>query len=354
MNWNNELSQLLNITYPIVQSPMLGTSTEEMTAAASNAGCLGSLAVGNLDTEVCIEKIRATRKLTEKPFIVNFFCHTSPPVTDEIRKEYRKAKTYYEQIAADNQLEVKIPDIDELKLNTYHAPVEAIIQEKIKIASFTFGIPDAESIQRLKANGTILIGTSTSVEEAIQLEEAGIDIIGVQGLEAGGHRGTFSEYLPKIGGLTLLNQVSEAVSKPILYAGGLKNGKSILAAKALGAQGFQVGSLLVGAPESTLKDFERERLRSAKESEIMITNTVSGRYAQGVRSKLFDVTAEAGFKVPFPYQTLLTGHLRRAAKASGNPDFVALWIGQSINNYSNQPTAEILKKLIAETEAAAK
>lgn len=350
MNWNNELSRLLHITYPVVQSPMLGTSTNEMTAAASNMGCLGSLAIGNLDTDVCIEKIKATRQLTDRPFAVNFFCHTNPPVTDDLKNEYHQAKAWYEQVAGENGLSVIIPDIDQLKLNSYHAQIEAILAENVKIASFTFGIPDAESIQRLKANGTLLIGTSTSVEEAVQLEKSGIDIIGVQGFEAGGHRGTFSEQLPQIGGLTLLNQVSEAVSKPIIYAGGINNGKAILAAKALGAQGFQVGSLLVGAPESTLKDFERERLRKAKENEIVMTNKVSGRYARGVKNKLFEITEKASFQVPFPYQTILTSQLRKAAKESENPDFVALWIGQSIHEYSSKPTAVILKNLIQEAE----
>ena len=300
MNWTNKLTRLLNIEYPIIQAPMFGVTTPEMTAVASNIHCLGSLALADLSAEKCVEAIRLTKQLTKKPFAANIFVHDIPAITDKLRADYANAKNFVEQLAQKNNLDINIPSIDQLQINSYHEQIDAIISEKCSSLSFTFGNLDKQSIDKLKSNGTVLIGTCTSVSEALILEKSGIDIICVQGWEAGGHRGSFiSEDIPKIGGLSLLAQVNEAVKSPLIYAGGIYNAKTLLASKTLGAGGFQIGSLLLGSKESALKDFEKERLRKVREADVVLTRSFSGRFARGIRNTFISDTEE--IEVIFPY-----------------------------------------------------
>lgn len=355
MNWTNELTRILNIECPIIQAPMFGVTTPEMVAATSNINCLGSLALADLDAEKCVEAIRLTKQLTKKPFAANIFAHDIPEITDKLRADYANAKKFIEQLAKENNLDINIPSIDQLKINSYHEQIDAIISEKCSILSFTFGNLDKQSIDKLKSNGTVLIGTCTSVSEAIILEKSGIDIICVQGWEAGGHRGSFtSEEIPEIGGLSLLAQANDAVKSPLIYAGGIYNAKTLLASKTLGASGFQMGSLLLGSKESALKDFEKDRLRKADEAEIILTKSFSGRFARGIRNTFISETEETEFILPYPYQNKLTSELRRVAKINKNVEFINIWVGQSINDFSGQSTTEIISNLIKQVEIETK
>jgi nitronate monooxygenase len=351
MKWTNDITRILNIEYPIIQAPMFGVSTPEMVASASKANCLGSLALADLSSDRCVEAIRTTKTLTNKCFAVNIFVHQIPEITETLKERYVKAKMFIEQLATQNNLDVILPNIDELKVNSYHEQIDAIIAENCKIVSFTFGNLDKQSIDTLKSNGTTLIGTCTSVNEAAILEKSGIEIICVQGLEAGGHRGSFSsDDIPKIGGLSLLAQVNESVDVPIIYAGGIYNAKTLLASKILGASGFQIGSLLLGSAESAMEDFEKERLRRVDEADIVLTKSFSGRFARGIKNAFISATEHTEFILPYPYQNKMTNELRRVAKANKNTDFVNIWVGQSINNFSGQSTTEIIRQLIDDTE----
>lgn len=353
MNWKNTITELLAVEYPIIQAPMLGVTTPAMVAAAGNANCLGTLALGDLPAEKCTELIRGTRLLTKNNFAVNIFVHEIPVLTEELRERYHVAKGFIENLAAEHHLEVHLPAIETIQVNSYHDQIDAIIAEKCRFVSFTFGNLDDQSIYKLKNNGTLLIGTCTSVNEAIILEKSGIDIICVQGLEAGGHRGSFSsDDIPEIGGLSLLPQVYDSVSRPIIYAGGIYNAKTLRATQILGAQGFQLGSLLLGSSESALEEFEKQRLRDANETDIVLTNSFSGRYARGVKNTFIRTVGEEHI-LPYPYQNKLTGELRRAAKEKKNSEFVSIWTGQSPNGYSGKSTTEIMENLIKEVEALA-
>jgi nitronate monooxygenase len=351
MGWTNDITQILNIEYPIIQAPMYGVTTPEMVAAASRANCLGSLALADLSADKCIEAICRTKKLTNKAFAVNIFVHQIPEITDTLKEKYAKARTFIEQLAKQNNLDVTLPEIEELEINSYHEQIDAIIAEGCKIVSFTFGNLDKQSIVKLKSNGTILIGTCTSVHEAVILQKSGIDIICVQGLEAGGHRGSFtSNDIPQIGGFSLLAQVSENVDLPIIYAGGIYNAKTLLASKTLGASGFQIGSILLGSVESALKDFEKERLRKVNEADIVLTKSFSGRFARGINNTFIRAVENTEFILPYPYQNKMTNELRRIAKANKNTNFLNIWMGQSIHDFSGKSATEIIRKLIIDTE----
>lgn len=347
MNWTGNLSALFNTDHPVVQAPMFGVTSPEMVAAAAAAGALGSLALGDLPAAKCRELIQKTRALTDRPFAVNIFVNQVPELTEELKAKYTQTRIFIEELARQHMLPVNLPHIEELVLTDYREQVALLIAEQCPVVSFTFGNLDANSILKFKAAGTLLIGTCTSVAEALALEASGIDIICVQGWEAGGHRGSFNEdSTPKIGGLSLLAQVADQVKIPLIYAGGIYDAKTAFAANALGAQGIQVGSLLLGSLESDLKTFEKEHLRAAGEADIVLTKSFSGRYARGLQN-LFTITFEQlELTLPYPYQNKLTGPLRQAAKMNSNTDFVSIWTGQSLTRYSDASTTDILNELI--------
>lgn len=347
MFWPDTISKILNIKYSVIQAPMFGVSTPGMTAAAAKAGCLGSLALADLSADQSVELIRKTKKLTDQPFAVNIFVHHIPELTDSLREKFSEAKQFITRLAKENHIEVRLPDLEDIQVNSYHDQVDAIMEEGCKILSFIFGNLDDKSIQKLKENGVILIGTCTSVEEALILEKSGIDMICVQGIEAGGHRGTFdADHIPEIGGISLLSEVDDHVKVPLIYAGGIHNGKTLRAAKELGAQGFQVGSLLLASQESALQPFEKERLKNVTEKDIVLTKSFSGRYARGIKNKYIETLENSTYILPYPYQNKLTNELRKVSKSLDNTDFVGIWAGQSIHNYSELSTEEILKNLI--------
>lgn len=349
MQFKDTLCKTFNTKYPIIQAPMFGVSTPEMTVSAAKAGCLGSVALADLSAEKSVELIQKTKKLTDQSFAVNIFVHKIPEITHELKLQYFKTKKFIEEFAQENNIETNLPDLEEIKINSYHEQIDAVISENCKVLSFTFGNLDQKSIQKLKDNGTVLIGTCTSVEEALELEKSGIDIICVQGIEAGGHRGSFvSENIPQIGGFSLLSQVFDSVKVPLVYAGGIYNGKTLKAAQELGAQGFQVGSLLLASQESALHDFEKERLKKVNEKEIILTKSFSGRYARGIKNKFIEHLENSEYILPYPYQNKLTGEMRRMARTVKNAEFVNLWVGQSIVDYSEFSTQDILEKLIKE------
>ncbi|GAA4790355.1 nitronate monooxygenase [Olivibacter ginsenosidimutans] len=351
MNWENDITKALNIAYPIIQAPMFGVSTTEMVVATSQVGALGTLALGDIPAEKCVEAIQITRKLTKNPFAVNIFVHRVPEMTIELKSAYLEAKVFIENLAARHQINVSLTDLEDITLTDYHDQIDAIIAENCKIVSFTFGNLDQQCIDKLKANGTTLIGTATSVEEAKILENSGIHIICVQGFEAGGHRGSFTDQkIPKIGGLALLSQVYDSVKTPLIYAGGIYNARTLLAAKMLGAQGFQIGSLLLGSAESGLQEFEKQKLRNASEHDIVLTKSFSGRYARGLKNIFTEALDNSGHILPYPYQNKLTTALRKVAKITNNAEFVSIWLGQSINKYHGASTTEIIGSLIKAVE----
>ncbi|HLV50590.1 MAG TPA: nitronate monooxygenase [Flavobacterium sp.] len=355
MEWKNDITRILNIEYPIVQAPMFGVATTAMVVASSKANILGSLPLGDLSPEKCIEVIRETKKLIDTPFAVNIFVNTIPFVSHELKERYNTTKEYIENLAKQHHLDVSLPEIEELKLTSYHEQIEAIITEKCKILSFTFGNLDQQSIDKLKSHGTVLIGTCTSVEEAKILERSGIDIICVQGIEAGGHRGSFTnDNTSQIGGLSLLSQVYDSVTVPLIYAGGIYNAKTLLAVKVLGAQGFQIGSLFLGSKESALNEAEKTRLRNTSEKDIVLTKSFSGKFARGVKNVFIEALENTDYILPYPYQYKLTSELKNVAKSYNNTDFVSIWAGQSLHSFDGKSTAEIISNLIEQTEYSEK
>jgi nitronate monooxygenase len=350
MEWSNTLTGLLKIKYPIVQAPMLGVTTPAMVAAICNEGGLGSLPVGGLSPEITRDLIRQTKALTNKPFAVNLFVYNIPSVKKAVADPMQQ---FLEKLAVDYQANVAQTTSEAFRFYSYSEQIPVLLEEAVPVVSFTFGVLDDPSARVLRDKGVALIGTATCLLEALILSGKGIDIITVQGIEAGGHRGTFvdNETLPAIGLLSLLSLITSQVKQPVLAAGGIMDGKGIKAALALGASGVQMGSAFLASTESAAIPSYKAAVQQASETDIILTKAISGRWARGIRNKLITAVERSGVDIPvYPVQGSLTAPLRAFGQANDQKDFIALWAGQAASKAKAKSTTEIFRELVAGAE----
>ncbi|OOQ61495.1 NAD(P)H-dependent flavin oxidoreductase [Mucilaginibacter pedocola] len=343
-----DLKTLLNIDYPIVQAPMLGVTTPAMVAAAVNTGALGSLPVGGLSPDRTRELIRATKALTNKSFSVNLFAHQPAPEVN--KQQIDKMQAFLAELCKEFGIPFQPQDPDSFRFYYYEDLVEVLLEENIRMVSFTFGNLKPEVIGTLKAKGTILIGTATSVAEAVALTNSGIDIITVQGIEAGGHRGSFlpDQPLPQVGLFSLLPQIADAVSLQLLAAGGIYNAATVKAAFALGASGIQVGSLFITADESAASEAYKNAVLSATDASTALTRAFSGRWARGIQNEFMARMEASGLSIPYyTIQNQLMSGIRAYAQQHSIKDFIALWAGQAAGKSKRACTYQIITELIA-------
>jgi nitronate monooxygenase len=351
MIWSNNFTDRLKISYPIIQAPMLGVSTPEMAAAVSNKGGLGSLPVGGLSPEATSQLIHKTKSLTNKPFAVNLFAHNVKHYAD---KDIEAMRQFILQLSNKRGLKVEASDLSDFKFHTYHDQVEILVQEEIAIVSFTFGCLDQKSIQLLKDKGITLIGTATCVEEALFLQEQNVDMISVQGIEAGGHRGTFLETipLPQIGLFSLLPQIAKAVQIPCIAAGGINTPQTMKAAFELGAMAVQIGTAFIGTNESEAIPSHKRKLEEAKETNTTLTKAFTGKWARGFRNELMKEIEQSGIPIPpYPLQNSLTAKLRRLAQLADDSEYTSLWAGQSAGLNFPKQAGQVLMELAKQYEA---
>lgn len=331
---------------------MLGVSTPEMAAAVSNAGGLGSLPIGGLSPEQSRKLIQQTKSLTDKPFAVNLFAHNIPEYTVSELKEMQQ---FMFTLSSKRGYTIEDPGMEHIRFYNHLDQVALLIEEQVQVVSFTFGCLDKDSIHRLKQKGCILIGTATCVAEAAYLQEQQIDMIAIQGIEAGGHRGTFMDDipLPQIGLLSLLPQIREAVSLPCIASGAINTAAAMQAAFALGADAVQIGTAFIGTKESIAIDAYKDRLREAKDTDTVLTKAFSGRWARGIRNELMQAIEASGMEIPpYPLQNTLTTMLRKQAQQHNDADYTNLWAGQSAGGTHFDTSKEVFLNLVQQFEAA--
>jgi nitronate monooxygenase len=339
----------LGVRYPIVQAPMAGVTTPSLAAAVSNAGGLGSLGAAWLSPDELRAAIRSVRALTDRPFMVNLFAW---PELREIETD--AAAAMRESLAATRaELGAEDPDPAAPDVEAHlTAQLEVLLDERVPVFGFIFGIPDFAAIQEA---GAAIVGTATTVAEARALEAAGVDLIVAQGWEGGGHRGTFDRPIEEVevGTVVLVPQVVDAISLPVLAAGGIMDGRGIAAALALGAHGAWLGTAFIATPESQAGELYRQALpRTAAEATI-VTTAFSGRHARMLRTQIVDRIERAGVRpLPFPAQLSLTRPLQDAAGRAGDAEMMFLLAGQGAALARDLPAGELVETLVAETARA--
>lgn len=347
MSRMNDLCALLGIAHPIIQAPMAGGgSTPELAAAVSNAGGLGTLAGAYLTPEQITEAIAAVRRLTDRPFGVNLFAGGYEPI------EGGDARPMLALLARHHAaLGLPEPTLPALAGDPFAAQLDAVIAAGVPVFSFTFGIPGADALARLKSRGIVTIGTATTVAEARQLAEARVDAVVAQGSEAGAHRGTFlgSFEAAMVGALALVPQVADAVPVPVVAAGGIMDGRGIVAAQALGAAGAALGTAFLTCRESGIPEAYKAAIRAAQAEETTPTRAFSGRPARGIVNDFMrEAHAQPDAILPYPLQNALTRPLRNAAAARGDTRFLSLWAGQGAALARDLAAGELMAALLRE------
>jgi len=346
------LTRQMGLAYPIIQAPLAGGGdTPELVAAVSNAGAIGFIGAAYLNPEQIAGASASVRAITSRPYGVNLFAPL-PPAEPQKRPEPMLARLapYFAELG------LSAPSPPKSIPYSFEDQLAAALESGASCFSFTFGMIPPSAVQAIKARSMFLIGTATTVEEAIALEKSGVDAIVSQGSEAGGHRGTFAGDFSSgmVGSMALVPQVVDAVRVPVIASGGIMDGRGIIAALALGASAVQMGTAFLVCEESGIPDAYKQAIMSAREDQTRITRAFSGRPARGIVNRFMtEVESQDADNaiLPFPVQNALTRPLRTAAAKQGRAEFLSLWAGQGVRLARRQTAADLVARLSREIES---
>ncbi|MEV6664129.1 nitronate monooxygenase [Streptomyces nigra] len=354
------------LPHPIVQAPMAGgVSVPQLAAAVSEAGGLGFLAAGYKTADGMYQEIKQLRSLTQRPFGVNLFMP---------QPEYPGASTgsigaagaapsnaaavdvYAHQLAGEAAwYETELGDRDSGRDDGYDAKLAVLLDNPVPVVSFHFGVPGADVLESLRRAGTFTLATATTPDEALAVERAGADAVIAQGVEAGGHQGTHRDNpeaeCAGLGVLTLVSQIRETVTIPVVAAGGIMRGSQIAAVLAVGATAAQLGTAFLATHESGANAVHKQALTNPLFTRTELTRAFTGRPARSLVNRFL---REHGPYAPAAYPEVhhLTAPLRKKAAASGDAQGMALWAGQGHRQARELPAGRLVEVLAAELEAA--
>jgi nitronate monooxygenase len=349
--WNeNQLTAKLGIDYPLIQGPLGGLSSQKLTAAVSNLGGLGSFGAHGLAPEAIKEAIAEIRSLTSKPFAMNLWVSMEDEgarTSDEnaFNRSLAPLTTHLAALGAPR------PTFKPYSPARFEDQARVLLDAKVPVFSFIFGIPPREVLEECRAESIVTIGTATTPEEGVALQEAGVDVIVASGFEAGGHRGSFLRAAEDslTGILSLVPQIVDNVDVPVIAAGGIGDARGVVAALALGAEGVQMGTVFLACEESGASLLHRQALRGKKAGHTALTKGFTGRLARGIHNRLLQELNQEGTAVlPYPLQRSLVRNLAISAEAAGRSDLLPLWAGQSANLSTCTDASSFLTSLVEE------
>lgn len=343
----------LELDTPIVQAPMAGVSTPALAAAVSNAGGLGSIAIGAADVAEARAMIAEVRARTDRAFNVNLFVHErarpDPVCEDAWRDALAPLFAEYDATPPSSLRPIYRSFADD------PAMLDMLIEAAPPVVSFHFGLPSAGIVAALRARNILLLATATSVAEARRAEAAAIDMIVAQGIEAGGHRGVFDPSAPDdaLGTMALTRLLVRQIGLPVIAAGGMMDGAGIAAALDLGAVAAQLGTAFVACPESAADDGYRAALMGPAAYHTVLTALISGRPARALANRFTALQAQLGARQPPDYPIAYDAGkaLHAAAKARGEQGFGAHWADQGAPLARSLPAAGLVAALDAELRA---
>lgn len=339
------LSSLLGVSHPILLGPFGGMSSASLTASVSNAGGLGGFGLYGYDRARIAETVAAIRAATDKPFALNIWL----PMGDEVdpgpqHSVFAQAlEPFYQAVG------VPVPVRPERYVPSLDEQLDAIWEAVPAVLSVVYGVPDASIVEEAHRRGIRIIGTATTVAEAVALDAGGVDAVVASGSEAAGHRVSFLRAPEQslVGLFALLPQVVDAVSVPVIAAGGVADRRGVAAARALGASGVQVGTAFLATAESAASPAHRRAIAVTDAEESVLTRAMSGRLARGVRNRAVRAIEAGGSIAPFPQQNWLTGKFRTAATEQDLGELQSLWLGQASRLATRETAAEVFAELVA-------
>lgn len=337
-----------SLKIPLIVAPMGGgLTTPELVIASCEAGALGSLAAPYMkpqDIEIAVAKIRSQ---TSKPFTINLFA-PAPKVTlqaEQVQRAIETTRKYRQELGLPDP--VVTPPFGE----DFDEQMAVIIKLKPAVFSFALGYIPEKYLQACKAQGIYVIGSATTLEEALTLQQQGVDAITLQGVEAGGHRSTTNPSMedPGIGIFELLKQCRPQISLPLIAAGGLMDGADIAKALQAGADAAQLGTAFLLCSEAgTSKPYRRE-LQSAHDDSTQLTRVFSGRIARGIKNRFIEeMETQTNAILSFPVQNSFTRDLRKASADQDKPDFLSLWAGTGVPRIRELPAQELIATMVRE------
>jgi len=354
MWYKTKITDILNIQYPILQGPFGGgLSSVELVAAVSNLGGLGGYGAYTMSVQDIYELDKKLKAVTNKPYNLNLWVSDTDAIQgtvndahyDRVRAQF---KPYFD--AAGIELPAKPAPFK----SRFEDQVQVMLDIRPQVLSFVFGIPSADIIEACHKRGMKLIGAATTLDEAIALENADIDMIIASGFEAGGHRPSFlaSAEQSTTGTFVLLQLIKEKVHVPVIAAGGIANGRGIAAALTLGADAVQIGTAFLACDESAAVPAHKAALFSDRAKYTMLSRAHTGRLGRGLSTALAkDMIGKENNILPFPLQTTFMSTLRKAALEQQKEEMVFFWGGQIAPLVKHKKAADLMQSLIAETSA---
>ncbi len=350
MRYGTELTRRLGVAYPIIQAPMASASTPKLVAAVSNAGGLGSLGAAMLSPAAIRDAVRAIRQLTDRPFNVNLFTYQAPPAEPQKHASMKGRVDAYIRALGSDPAGLPAPP----PLPTISDQIDAVLDERPPVFSFTFGIPGAGVVAEMKRRHIAVFGTATTVEEGKALAAAGVDAVVAQGSEAGGHRGTFIGAVEDalIGTMALVPMIVDAIELPVIAAGGIMDGRGVEAALTLGAQAVQMGTAFLACPENDgVSPVWRDTLLNDAARGTVLSRAYTGRHCRFIRNKYLAEMNPGDAEIPaFPHSMAIVGPLRALAAQRGDPEFMAMLAGQAYSKIRAMPAAQLVVEVMREVE----
>jgi nitronate monooxygenase len=317
-----------------------GPSTPALTAAVSDAGGYGFVAAGYLSAEGLREAIATTRALTGAPFGVNLFVPSAPGDPAQVAEYAELLKPEAERLG------VALGDA-RWEDDAYDAKLDVVESTHVHLVSFTFGCPASEIVERLHRADIQVAVTVTTVLEAELAADAGTDLLIVQGIEAGGHQGGFTDlsgnHRPL---LTLLEEIRETTEVPMIGTGGVMTGRDAAAVLGAGAVAVQLGTALLCTPEAGTSALYREALLDGRYPGTILTRAYSGRLARGLANR-FALEHDRQAPQAYPEVHHLTRPLRAAATKAGDASVPNLWAGTGWPQVTADPAATIVRRIAA-------
>lgn len=354
MWYNTKVTEILGIKYPILQGPFGGRlSSVELVAAVSNAGGLGGYGAYTLTPQEIIGIDQQIKAATGKPYNINLWVSDSDAINGTVtdaayEQAVQQFKPYFEELS------VPLPQQPAPFSTRFENQIQVILDTRPKVFSFVFGIPSADILEQCRKHGIITAGAATTLDEAIALENAGVDLIIASGFEAGGHRPSFlaSAENSMTGTFVLLQLIREKVTTPVIAAGGIADGKGIAAAMTLGASAAQVGTAFLACDESNALPVHRQMLFSDAAKYSTLSRAFTGRLGRGIANRITKDTSGNDLHVlPFPLQTTFISPLRAAAVEQQKWDMVYFWGGQIAPILKHTKATALMQSLIEETNA---